>query len=79
MARAKVPTRTMGLKILTLKNEMAACSKIADKMKMDRRMSRVWVLTHKSDSGVMKDAPFAPFIRMKKVMVESATPPQIAP
>ncbi len=65
MARAKVPTSTTTLRALTRATIARNWRRMADTTNEPIRMVAVWVLIHPSVSGVMKEAPLAPLMRMK--------------
>jgi len=79
MARAKVPTKTMILRILILVNQRINCNIIVQKRKLTIMMYKVFDFITSSNSGLMNDDPFAPLINIKYIMAVILIDPQIAP
>ena len=79
MARAKVPTRTMGLKILMRVKRTRIWNRKAKATKLPESNCQVLVLIQDTASGVRKEEPLAPLMRMKYVMMDRANPPYRPP
>ena len=68
----------MGFKIFTL-SKVRIYRNTEDTKKIDSNIKEVCAYIHAMACGVIKVALFAPLIKMKYVIDDSAMPPQMAP
>src|SRR5699024_9753285 len=78
-ASAKVPIMMMTFRIFVLKTRCMSKENKVQKTKLTPKTINWLSLIHALVSLLMKETPFNPFIKIKKVIKEIANPPNNAP